>query len=114
MLLFEESAAFKDWLHPDCKDNYEHRHMSHIYPLFPGFEITEESNSELYEACRVAIEKRMTIGLSAQTGWSLAHMANVYARLGDGDKALEALIYSRVVVWARTYSPTTTIGERWA
>jgi alpha-L-fucosidase 2 len=86
-----EDGAFKEWLHPDFKDNYAHRHMSHIYPLFPGHEITEESSPRLYEACRVAIEKRLTIGLSSQSGWSLAHMANVYARLGDGDKALEAL-----------------------
>lgn len=48
-------------------------------------------NPEIYEAARVAIEKRLTIGLKSQTGWSLAHMANVYARLGDGEKALEAL-----------------------
>jgi alpha-L-fucosidase 2 len=86
-----DDGALCEWLHPDFKDNYEHRHQSHIYPLFPGQEITEESNFELYEACKVAIEKRLTIGLQSQTGWSLAHMANVYARLGDGEKAKEAL-----------------------
>jgi alpha-L-fucosidase 2 len=86
-----EDGAIREWMHPDFKDNYEHRHQSHIYPLFPGQEVTEENNPELYEACRIAIEKRLTIGLKSQTGWSLAHMANVYARLGDGDKAKEAL-----------------------
>jgi alpha-L-fucosidase 2 len=86
-----EDGALKEWMHPDFKDNYEHRHQSHIYPLFPGHEITEESSPELYQASRVAIEKRLTIGLQSQTGWSLAHMANVYARLGDGEKAQEAL-----------------------
>ncbi|MDF7823608.1 glycoside hydrolase N-terminal domain-containing protein [Pontiellaceae bacterium B12227] len=86
-----EDGAIREWMHPDFKDNYEHRHQSHIYPLFPGNEVTEESNPEIYEACRVAIEKRLVIGLKSQTGWSLAHMANVYARLGDGDRALEAL-----------------------
>ena len=50
-----------------------------------------ESDPEIYEACRIAIEKRKTIGLKAQTGWSLAHMSNVYARLGQGDRAKEAL-----------------------
>ena len=85
-----EDGAMKEWLHPDFKDNYEHRHMSHIYPLFPGYEITEEKSPELYKACRTAIEKRL-IGLSSQTGWSLAHMANIWARLGDGDKALETM-----------------------
>jgi alpha-L-fucosidase 2 len=86
-----EDGALREWLHPDFKDNYEHRHQSHLYPLFPGQEITEESDRALYDACRVAIEKRLVIGLQSQTGWSLAHMANVYARLGDGDKAKEAL-----------------------
>lgn len=86
-----EDGAMKEWLHPDFSDNYEHRHMSHIYPLFPGFEITEESNPELYEACKRAIDLRLTIGLESQTGWSLAHMANIWARLGEGDRALETL-----------------------
>ncbi|WP_406684571.1 glycoside hydrolase family 95 protein [Seonamhaeicola sp. MEBiC1930] len=86
-----EDGAMKEWLHPDFSDNYEHRHESHVYPVFPGHEVTFESNPEIYEACRIAIEKRKTIGLKAQTGWSLAHMSNVYARLGQGDKAKEAL-----------------------
>ncbi|MFC1763366.1 glycoside hydrolase family 95-like protein, partial [Planctomycetota bacterium] len=86
-----EDGALCEWLHPDFKDNYEHRHQSHIYPLFPGQEVTAESNPEIYEACKVAIEKRLIIGLQSQTGWSLAHMANVYARLGDGERAMEAL-----------------------
>lgn len=86
-----EDGAMKEWIHPDFDDNYEHRHESHVYPVFPGHEVTLESNPEIYEACRIAIEKRKTIGLKAQTGWSLAHMSNVYARLGQGDKAKEAL-----------------------
>lgn len=86
-----EDGAMKEWLHPDFEDNYEHRHESHVYPVFPGHEVTLETNPEIYEACRIAIEKRKTIGLKAQTGWSLAHMANVYARLGQGDMAKEAL-----------------------
>lgn len=86
-----EDGALREWMHPDFADNYEHRHQSHIYPLFPGMEVTEESNPEIYEAAKVAIEKRLRIGLKSQTGWSLAHMANVYARLGDGERAKEAL-----------------------
>ena len=85
-----EDGAIKEWLHPDFKDNYEHRHISHIYPLFPGYEITEEKSPELHQACRTAIEMRL-IGLSSQTGWSSAHLANIWARLGEGDKALESI-----------------------
>jgi len=86
-----EDGAIREWLWPGLEDNYHHRHQSHIYPLFPGFEVTEESDPDLYEACRVAVEKRLVIGLTSQTGWSLSHMANIYARLGEGDRALECL-----------------------
>ncbi|MBQ8146924.1 MAG: glycoside hydrolase N-terminal domain-containing protein [Clostridia bacterium] len=86
-----EDGAIKEWLHPDFKDNYHHRHQSHIYPLFPGFEINEENNKELFEASRVAVQKRLVIGLKSQTGWSLAHMANIFARLNDGKGAKECL-----------------------
>jgi len=85
------SGAIREWLHPGLYDNYNHRHQSHIYPLFPGLEITQEGDRNLFEAMRVAVEKRLTIGPASQTGWSLAHMANIYARLGDGNRALECL-----------------------
>ena len=84
-------GAFREWLYPSLEDNYHHRHQSHLYPLFPGFEITEETHPELYEACRIAVEKRLVIGLTSQSGWSMAHMANVYARLGQGNRALECI-----------------------
>ena len=48
-------------------------------------------NPELYEAIETAVEKRLTIGLTSQTGWSFAHMANIYARLEQGERALECL-----------------------
>jgi alpha-L-fucosidase 2 len=86
-----DDGAMKEWLHPTFKDNYNHRHQSHLYPVFPGLEITEESDPEIYEACRVGVEKRLVIGLTSQSGWSMAHMANIYARLGEGDRALECL-----------------------
>ena len=86
-----DDGAIAEWLPPELPDNYHHRHQSHIYPLFPGFSVTEESDPALYAACRVAVEKRLVIGLASQSGWSLAHMANIYARLGDGDRALECV-----------------------
>ncbi|MEN6504491.1 MAG: glycoside hydrolase family 95 protein [Planctomycetaceae bacterium] len=84
-------GAIREWIHDALPDNYHHRHQSHIYPLFPGREVTPETAGELFEACRVAVEKRLVVGLTSQTGWSLSHMANIYARLGEGDRALECL-----------------------
>jgi alpha-L-fucosidase 2 len=86
-----EDGALREWLHPKFEDNYHHRHQSHLYALFPGIEITEETHPALFEACRVAVEKRLVIGLTSQTGWSMAHMANIYARLGQGNRALECI-----------------------
>ena len=86
-----EDGAIKEWLHPDFKDNYQHRHQSHIYPLFPGFEINEQDNKTIFDAMKAAVEKRLCIGLKDQSGWSLAHMANIYARLGDGERVLDCL-----------------------
>ncbi len=84
-------GAIKEWLHEDFLDNYMHRHLSHIYPLFPGREVNEESNPELFKAIETAVYKRLNIGLTEQTGWSFAHSANIYARLGDGDSLLNTL-----------------------
>ena len=86
-----EDGAIREWLYPGLLDNYHHRHQSHIYPLFPGFEVTEEVHPELFAAMQTAVEKRLVVGLKSQTGWSFAHMANIYARLGDGERALECL-----------------------
>jgi alpha-L-fucosidase 2 len=100
-----EEGAIREWMHTDFQDNYHHRHLSHLYPLFPGLEINSESNYRLFDACRVAVEKRNTIGIEAQTGWSLAHMANIYARLGLGDKAWECLsLMSRSTIGANLFT----------
>ncbi len=85
-----EDGAIKEWLHEDFKDNYHHRHQSHIYPLFPGYEIDSESGA-LFDAIKVAVDKRLVIGLRSQTGWSLSHMANIYARLKDGESTKRCL-----------------------
>lgn len=85
-----EDGAIAEWIDSRQKDNYHHRHLSHLYPLFPGFEIQAESGP-LFDACRVAVEKRLVVGLADQTGWSLAHMAHVYSRLGKPGRALQSL-----------------------
>jgi alpha-L-fucosidase 2 len=66
------------------------RHMSHMYPLYPGDEITPRGTPELAKAARVSLERRLANG-GAYTGWSRAWAINFWARLGDGDKAWESL-----------------------
>ncbi len=66
------------------------RHMSHLYPIYPGGEITPHSMPELAAAARKSLERRLANG-GAYTGWSRAWAICLWARLADGDKALESL-----------------------
>ena len=83
--MLNEDGAVKEWMHPSIKDQYYHRHLSHIYPVFPGNEITAYNNPALFEAFKQAVRLRK---LGAQSGWSMAHMASIYARMGEGDLSL--------------------------
>ncbi len=66
------------------------RHMSHLYGLYPGGEITPRATPELAKAARISLERRLANG-GAYTGWSRAWAIGFWARLGDGDKAWESL-----------------------
>jgi alpha-L-fucosidase 2 len=67
------------------------RHMSHLYPVYPGWEITPRRTPELAKAARVSLERRLKAG-GAYTGWSRAWAIGLWARLEDGDMAHESLV----------------------
>ena len=58
------------------------RHMSHMYPLYPGSEITPRSTPDLAKAARISLERRLANG-GAYTGWSRAWAIGFWARLGS-------------------------------
>lgn len=66
------------------------RHMSHLYPLYPGAGITPRLTPSLAQAARVSLERRLEAG-GAYTGWSRAWAIGLWARLQDGDKAWESV-----------------------
>ncbi len=68
-----------------------HRHISHLYGLFPGHTITIERTPELADACRKTLQNRLSNG-GGHTGWSQAWIINFYAQLGMGDEALSSII----------------------
>jgi len=61
----------------------QHRHVSHLYGLFPSNQITIRETPELFKAAQKALELRSDVG----TGWSLAWKINLWARLLDGEHA---------------------------
>jgi len=62
----------------------EHRHLSHLWGLFPGEEITPETTPAYAAAARVTLERRGTGGC----GWSYAWKTALWARLYDSERAL--------------------------
>jgi alpha-L-fucosidase 2 len=66
-----------------------HRHMSHLFALHPGRQITT-ATPEMQNAARKSLEFRLANG-GGHTGWSAAWLVNLWARLGDGDNAKKAI-----------------------
>jgi alpha-L-fucosidase 2 len=64
-----------------------HRHISHLYMLYPGNQIDVQKTPMLADAARKSLQGRTDIG----TGWSLAWKVNLWARLKDGDHAYKLL-----------------------
>jgi alpha-L-fucosidase 2 len=68
-----------------------HRHISHLFALHPGRQITRHGTPELARAARVTLERRLAHG-GGHTGWSRAWIINFWARLGDGEQAYRNLV----------------------
>ena len=76
----------------------QHRHVSHLYGLFPSNQITR-STPDLFKAARKTLELREDVG----TGWSLAWKINFWARLLDGDHAYLLLQKALSPVYAKQF-----------
>ena len=72
-----------EWLKDYEEVDVHHRHVSHLYGLHPGNQISLYHTPELAEACRATLDRRGDGG----TGWSRAWKINFWARLGDGNRA---------------------------
>lgn len=84
-------GQLQEWI--DDFDEVEpgHRHMSHLYALHPGAQITPRGTPALAEAVRKTLERRLAGG-GGHTGWSRAWIINFFARLGDAEQAHEHLM----------------------
>ena len=90
-----KEGYLQEWLEDYREVDVHHRHVSHLYGLHPGNQISPTRTPELAEACRVTLNRR---GDEA-TGWSRAWKVNFWARLGDGDRAwklFRSLLYPAV------------------
>ncbi|MEZ6037011.1 MAG: glycoside hydrolase family 95 protein [Planctomycetota bacterium] len=79
----DKSGRLMEWNEAFDEPQPGHRHMSHLYALYPGEQITRRGTPELAAACRKVLERRLQHG-GGHTGWSRAWLVNFFARLGDG------------------------------
>lgn len=63
-----QDGALKEWLTQNKQENYNHRHFSHLYPVFQSREFDKESNPKLWEAARTAFDKRLEAWLLNEDG----------------------------------------------
>ncbi|TAN37807.1 MAG: glycoside hydrolase family 95 protein [Verrucomicrobia bacterium] len=91
-------GRLQEWLEPYTEPEPHHRHVSPLYGLYPAHEITVSGTPALAGACRKFLDARGDGGM----GWSYAWKINLWARLGDGDRANKLL--------ASLLRPTGVIG----
>jgi len=77
-----------EWAEPFQEPEPGHRHISHLFGLYPGCQFTPESTPDYVEAARKTITYRLAHG-GGHTGWSRAWIINFWARLHDAEQAYE-------------------------
>lgn len=85
----ERYGTVCEWIKDYEETEPQHRHISHMFGLYPGDQINE-SDPIIFDAAKKTIARRLAYGGGA-TGWSRAWIINFYARLKDGENALEHL-----------------------
>lgn len=85
-LKISEDGRVQEWIEDFGEAEAGHRHVSHLYGLYPGNLMNERDTPELLEASRLSLKQRIASG-GGHTGWSCAWLINLYARLKEGDTA---------------------------
>ena len=85
MRISERYGTVCEWIEDYEETEPEHRHISHMFGLYPSDQISPQT-PELFEAAKKTVARRLQYGGGA-TGWSRAWIVNFYARLQDGNAA---------------------------
>ena len=80
-------GQLQEWMQDADDPNDKHRHVSHLYGLYPSNQINAFDTPELFNASKVTLEQRGDMA----TGWSLGWKINFWARLLDGNHAFKII-----------------------
>ncbi len=96
-----DDGRILEWSADELKEAMPgHRHMSHLYGLYPSYEYNWNKTPEYMKAATWVLEERLSHG-GGHTGWSRAWMINFYARLMDKENVWKNL----VALWAKSTQP---------
>lgn len=80
-------GQLQEWMFDWDNEKDNHRHVSHLYGLFPSNQISPYRTPELFNAARKSLVARG----DESTGWSMGWKVNLWARLLDGDHAYKLI-----------------------
>ena len=86
-----KNGTLQEWNEDYAETEPGHRHISHLFALYPDHQITLRETPKLAQAARAVLERRLAYG-GGSTGWSRAWIVNCFARLEDGESAHENLL----------------------
>jgi alpha-L-fucosidase 2 len=78
-------GQLQEWLEDHEETELGHRHISHLFGLYPGHSISRKT-PDLLAAARTTLKRRLIHG-GGHTGWSCAWIINLWAHLGEGELA---------------------------
>ena len=84
-------GQLQEWMDDYDEPEPGHRHVSHLFALYPDHQIMLRATPELAKAARASLERRLEHG-GGGTGWSRAWVINLWARLGEGEQAYASVI----------------------
>lgn len=82
-----QHGQLQEWMEDLDNPKDEHRHVSHLYGLYPSNQITPYATPELFDAARTTLKHRGDVS----TGWSMGWKVNFWARLLDGNHAMKLI-----------------------
>jgi len=86
-----KTGRLQEWIEDYDEPEPGHRHVSHLFGLHPGRQITVSGTPDLAQAARKSLEYRLSHG-GGHTGWSRAWIINFWARLQEPEKAHENVV----------------------
>ena len=99
-------GQLQEWLDDLDDPNDNHRHFSHLYGLYPSYQITPTRTPDLWNAARKSLEARGDVS----TGWSMGWKVCSWARLLDGERAYK-LIKDQLTLTADTFLIFGTVKQ---